>query len=66
VMKGFVRRSTYVPFRQFLGDVRRDVFMQRLSVALHGTFSSYLRDALHEGSVGVVSCLLIERCSVVM
>jgi hypothetical protein len=30
-MQHFVRRSTYVPFRRFLGDVRRE-FMQRLSV----------------------------------
>jgi hypothetical protein len=32
-MQHFVRRSTYVPFRRFFGDVRRE-FMQRLSVAL--------------------------------
>jgi hypothetical protein len=47
-MQHFVRRSTYVPFRHFLGDVRRE-FMQRLSAALHGTLGSYLRDAFHEG-----------------
>jgi hypothetical protein len=35
-MKHFVRRSTSVPFRRFLGDVRRE-FMQRLSATLHGT-----------------------------
>jgi hypothetical protein len=43
-MQHFVRRSTYVPFRRFLGDVRREI-MQRLSAALHGTLGSYLRDA---------------------
>jgi hypothetical protein len=43
-MHHFVRRSTYVPFRRFGGDVRRK-FMQRLSPALHGTLGSYLRDA---------------------
>jgi hypothetical protein len=32
----FVRRTTFVPFRRFLGDVRRE-FMQRLFVALHGS-----------------------------
>jgi hypothetical protein len=32
-MQHFFRRSTYVPFRCFLGDVRRK-FMQRLSAAL--------------------------------
>jgi hypothetical protein len=35
-MQHFVRRSTYVPFRRFLGDVRRE-FMQRLPAAHHGT-----------------------------
>jgi hypothetical protein len=48
-MRHFVRRSTFVPFRRFWGDVRRD-FMQRLSAALHGTLGSYLRDAFQEGS----------------
>jgi hypothetical protein len=52
-MHHFVRRSTYVPFRRFLGDVRRE-FMQRLSAALHGTMGSYLRDAFQEGSADVV------------
>jgi hypothetical protein len=51
---------TSVPFRRFWGDVRRE-FMQRLSAALHGTLGSYLRDALHEGSVDVVACLLVPR-----
>jgi hypothetical protein len=32
----FVRQTPYVPFRRFLGDVRRE-FMQSLFVALHGT-----------------------------
>jgi hypothetical protein len=44
-MQYFVRRSTYVPFRRVLGDVRRE-FMQRLFVIRHGTLGSYLRDAL--------------------
>jgi hypothetical protein len=36
----------------FWGDVQRD-FMQRLFAILHGIFwGSYLRVALHEGSVG--------------
>ena len=48
-MQHFVRRSTSLPFRRFLGDVRRE-FMQRLSAALHGTMGSYLRDAFQEGS----------------
>jgi hypothetical protein len=30
-MQHFVRQSTYVPFRRFWGDVRRE-FMQRLSM----------------------------------
>jgi hypothetical protein len=38
-----VRRNNYSC--SFLGDVRRE-FMQRLSIALHGTLGSYLRDAL--------------------
>jgi hypothetical protein len=38
-MQHFVRRSTSLPFRRFLGDVRRE-FMQRLSTALHGTLGS--------------------------
>jgi hypothetical protein len=49
-MQHFFRRTTYVPFRHFCGDVRRE-FMQRLPVALHVTLGSYLRDALQEGSV---------------
>jgi hypothetical protein len=44
-MQRFVRRTTYVHFRRSLGDVRREI-MQRLFAALHGTLSSYLRDAL--------------------
>jgi hypothetical protein len=59
-MQHFLRRNTYVSFRHFLGDVLR-AFMQRLFVALHGTLGSYLRDALHEGSVDVVACLLVPR-----
>jgi hypothetical protein len=54
-MKEFVRRS-YVPFRRFLGDVRRE-FMQRLSMALLGTLSPYLRGA------GSLSSWLLLRAS---
>jgi hypothetical protein len=59
-MKEFLRRSTYTPFRRFLGDVRRE-FVMRLSMVLGGTMGSYLRDALHEGGAFVVSCLLAPR-----
>jgi hypothetical protein len=31
--------------------------MQRLSVVLHGTLGSYLRDALQEGGAAAVACL---------
>jgi hypothetical protein len=55
-MQHFVRRSTSLPFRRFWGDVRRE-FVQRLSVAVHGTMGSYLRDALQEGSADDVACL---------
>jgi hypothetical protein len=55
-MQHFVRRTTYIPFRRFLGDVRRE-FMQHLSPALHGTLGFYLRDALQEGSADAVACL---------
>jgi hypothetical protein len=48
-MHNFVRQSTCVRFRRFLGDVRRE-FMQRLFVALHGALGSYLRNALQEGT----------------
>jgi hypothetical protein len=59
-MQRFVGRSTSVPFRRYLGDVRRE-FMQRLSAALHGTMGSYLRDAFQEGSVDAVACLHVPR-----
>jgi NAD-specific glutamate dehydrogenase len=42
-MQHFVCRTTYVPFRRFSGDVRRE-FMQRLSATLHGTMGSYRLD----------------------
>ena len=57
-MQHFVRRATSVPFRRFLGDVRRE-FMQRLSTTLHGTIGSYLLDAFHEGSVDAVAYLSV-------
>jgi hypothetical protein len=58
----FVERSSYyVPFRRFLGNVRRE-FMHRLSVGLHhGTLGSCLRDALQEGSADAVACLPVRR-----
>jgi NAD-specific glutamate dehydrogenase len=56
----FVRRTIYVPFQRFWGDVRRE-FMQRLFNALHSTLGSYLRDTLHEGIVDVVACLHVPR-----
>jgi hypothetical protein len=59
-MQHFVRRSAYVPFRRFLGDVRRE-FMQRLSAAPHGTLGSYLRDAFQKGSADAVACLPVSR-----
>jgi hypothetical protein len=58
-MQYFIRRTTYVPFRRFWGDVRREL-MQRLS-ALRGTMGSYLRDALQEGSADAVACLLVPQ-----
>jgi hypothetical protein len=61
-MQHFARRIiTYVPFRRFSGDVRRE-FMQRLtSPALHGILGSYLRDALQERSADVVAFLHVPR-----
>jgi hypothetical protein len=35
--------------------------MRRLFAALHGTLGSYLRDALHEGSVDALACLRVPR-----
>jgi hypothetical protein len=55
-MQHFVRRTIYVHFRRFFGNVRRK-FMQRLYGALHGNLGSYLRDALQEGSADAVACL---------
>jgi hypothetical protein len=52
----FVRQITSLPYRRLLEDVRRE-FTQRLSASLHGTMSSYLRDALHEGDGDDVECL---------
>jgi hypothetical protein len=60
-MRHFVRRSTFVSFRRFLGDVRREFVMQCLFAALHGTLGSYLRDALQEGNANVVACLHVPR-----
>jgi NAD-specific glutamate dehydrogenase len=63
IMQHFVGRTTYVPFRRFFKDVRRE-FTQHLSAALHGTMGSYLRDAFHEGSAHGVACLHVPRASV--
>jgi hypothetical protein len=59
-MQHFVRRSTYVSFRRFSGDVRRK-FVQLLFTHRHGTLGSYLCGALQEGSVDAVVCLPIPR-----
>jgi NAD-specific glutamate dehydrogenase len=59
-MHYFVCQITFVPFRRFVGDVRRE-FMQRLLAALHGTLGSYLRDALQEGNADAVACLPVPR-----
>jgi hypothetical protein len=59
-MQHFARRSSSFPSRRFWGGVLRE-FMQRLSIALHGTLGSYLRDALHEGSADAVACRHIPR-----
>jgi hypothetical protein len=59
-VKEYVQRSAYVPFRRFLGDVRREV-MHRLSVGFYGTLGSYLRDALHEGGAAAAACLPAPR-----
>jgi hypothetical protein len=49
-----------IPFRCFLGDVRREC-MQRLSPALHSTMGSYLCDAFQEGSADAAACLHVPR-----
>jgi hypothetical protein len=59
-MNHSVRRSTYVPFRRFYGCVVRQI-MQRLSIAIHGTLGSFLRDVLWDDNVDVVACLLVPR-----
>jgi hypothetical protein len=59
-MKEIVRRSTYVAFRRFLEDALRKR-IQRLSVVPHGTLSSYLRDAMHEGYGAPIACLPAPR-----
>jgi hypothetical protein len=59
-MQHFVRRPTYVPFRRFWGDVRREL-MQRLFASLHGIMGSYLPDAFQEGGADAVACLLVFR-----
>jgi hypothetical protein len=63
-MRNFVRQTISLPFRRFLGDVRRK-FMQRLYANLHGTLGSYLRDALQKGNAYVVACLHFPRAWVI-
>jgi hypothetical protein len=59
-MKGFVRRSAPVPFRRFLGDVRREL-MHRLSVALHWLMARsvpiLVMPLFQEGGAAAVACL---------
>jgi hypothetical protein len=62
-LQHFVCRSNFVPFRRFLVDVRRE-FMQRLSVTLHGTLGSYLRDGFYEGSADAVARFSVPRAQV--
>jgi hypothetical protein len=62
-MQHFSRRTTYVPFRRFGGELQRD-FMQRLSASLHGGLGLYLHDASYEGSDDAVACLLVPRALV--
>jgi hypothetical protein len=59
-MQYFVCRSTSLPFRRCLGDVRRE-FMQRLHDALHGTLDSYFHDTLQEGDADAVARLSVPR-----
>jgi hypothetical protein len=59
-MHHFVCRSAYVPFRRLSGDVRHE-FMQLLFGGLHITLGSYLCDALQDGGVDVVACLVVPR-----
>jgi hypothetical protein len=58
-MNEFVRRSTLVSSRRFLGDVRRELMQLReamLILALLGTLGSYLRDdAVYKGSADAVA-----------
>jgi hypothetical protein len=49
-----------LPFRRFLGDVRRE-FLQRLSTILYVTWGSYLRDVWQEGSAYAVASLPVPR-----
>jgi hypothetical protein len=56
-MQHFIsRRSNFVPFRRFLGDVLRKFLQRYYFAALHDTLGSYLRDALWEGSADAVAC----------
>jgi hypothetical protein len=59
-MQHFFRRLTLVPFPRFWGNVQREL-TQYLSLPLHGTLGSYLRDGLHEGLDDVVACLPVPR-----
>jgi hypothetical protein len=55
-----IRRTTFVPFRRFWGDVRREL-MQRLGAPLLGTLGPYLRDTLHEGGADAAVRLHVPR-----
>jgi hypothetical protein len=60
-MQHSVRRTVFVTFRRFLGDVRRK-FLKCLSATLYyGTLGSCLRDALKEGNVDAVAGHLVPR-----
>jgi hypothetical protein len=59
-MQDFVRRSTHIPFRRFLWDVRHG-FLQRLSASFDGTLGYCLRVCLQEGSANAVACLYVPR-----
>jgi hypothetical protein len=60
LMIEFAHRSTYVPFRCFLDDVRRE-FMRHLPLTVHGTLDPKLQKALHEGNTHVVAYPLAPR-----
>jgi hypothetical protein len=60
-IKELEQQFTSIPFRRFLGDVRRECIIQRCCAVLHGTLDSYLRDALHMGGANVDDCFPAPR-----